>query len=161
MADPAGIERVAATVGEYQGLGCGSWEAETRPLDALQLLMRGEDGCEWPGHGHHSPRVGALRGSEGGHPTPARKRLPDPQGSSAQVDVVPGEAEDLAEAKASLEGDGHRRLDPAAGDGFEDPVGFLGSHGCLGPLLNTRRGGQRCCVAIDEATAPGVVEGGA
>src|ERR1039458_10609502 len=160
MADPAGIERVTGAIGEHQGLACGSWKAEMRPLDALQLPMRGKDGRERPGHRHDTARVSALWGAEGGHPAHARKRLSDPQGSSAQVDVVPGQAQDLAEAKASLESDGHRCPDLAAGDGLENPVGLLGSHRCLGPLLDARRYGQGCCIAIDEAATYGIVERG-
>src|ERR1039458_1359107 len=104
MTDPAGVERIARAVGEDEGLACCLREAEARPLDHLLLPMRGKDGRERPGHRHDSARVSALWGAEGGHPTHARKRLPDPQGSSAQVDIVPGQAEALSVGKASLEG---------------------------------------------------------
>src|ERR1039458_4843212 len=160
MADPAGVEWVAGAVRENEGLAGRLREAEPHPLDGLALPMRGKDGRERPGHGHDSPRVSALRGAERGHPVPAREGLPDPQGPGPEVDVLPGEAEDLAEAKASLESDGHRRPDLAAGDGLENPVGLLGSHRCVGPLLDARRYGQGCCVAIDEAATQSIVERG-
>src|ERR1039458_7299239 len=108
MADPAGVEWVAGAVRENECLAGRLREAEPGPLDGLALPMLGKDGRERPGHGHDSPRVSALRGAEGGHPIQAREGLPDSQGPGREVDVVPREAEDLAEAKTRLETDGHR-----------------------------------------------------